>query len=158
MIPSPARTALALACFSWFASGASAQTRCDGRDGAIFHVTEIAPQLTTSYADLEQALNDAIDLAQYEPVPDDRIIVAFVINCRGEAFDYRVARPIDPRLERRVLAILKSTATWSPGEQRGRAVDVANALVIDVAGGEVNVLDEEELARARRGSRRRAKP
>ena len=53
-----------------------------------------------------------------------RVIVSFVIECNGSISDVRVARSVDPMLDREAIRVVKSMPKWKPGKQNGSAVRV----------------------------------
>ena len=53
-----------------------------------------------------------------------RVYVQFVVNKRGEVTNVRVARGVDPSLDKEAVRVIKSSPKWGAGKQRGQAVSV----------------------------------
>lgn len=53
-----------------------------------------------------------------------RVIVSFVVERDGSISDVRVARSVDPSLDREAQRVVKSMPRWKPGKQNGSAVRV----------------------------------
>ena len=53
-----------------------------------------------------------------------RVIVSFVVERDGSISDVRVARSVDPSLDREAQRVVKSMPKWKPGKQNGSAVRV----------------------------------
>lgn len=54
-----------------------------------------------------------------------RVFVSFVINKKGEVVDIRLARGVDPSLDKEALRVVSLLPKWTPGKQREKAVNVA---------------------------------
>ncbi|MFB6318257.1 TonB family protein [Saccharicrinis sp. FJH54] len=65
-----------------------------------------------------------------------RVYVNFIINRKGEVSNVKIIRGVDPELDAEALRVVKSMPDWTPGEQRGKAVNVAYNLPINFALGE----------------------
>ena len=53
-----------------------------------------------------------------------RVIVSFVVERDGSMSDVKVARSVDPSLDREAQRVVKSMPRWSPGKQNGSTVRV----------------------------------
>ena len=53
-----------------------------------------------------------------------RVIVSFVVERDGSISDVRVARSVDPSLDREAQRVVQSMPRWSPGKQNGSTVRV----------------------------------
>ena len=53
-----------------------------------------------------------------------RVIVSFVVERDGSISDVKVARSVDPSLDREAQRVVKSMPKWKPGKQNGSAVRV----------------------------------
>ncbi|MCK4989346.1 MAG: TonB family protein, partial [Bacteroidales bacterium] len=53
-----------------------------------------------------------------------RVIVQFRITKSGQVADALVVRSVDPALDKEALRVVNSSPRWTPGEQRGKPVDV----------------------------------
>ena len=73
---------------------------------------------------------------KYPVIPQEngisgRVYVMFVINKNGEVSDAKVARSVDPYLDREALRVVNAMPRWKPGKQRGRAVRVSYTVPIN---------------------------
>ena len=59
-----------------------------------------------------------------ESMIQGRVIVSFVIECDGSISDVRIARSVDPMLDREAMRVVKSMPKWKPGKHNGSAVRV----------------------------------
>ena len=53
-----------------------------------------------------------------------RVIIQFVVERDGSITDVRVARGVDPYLDKEAVRVVKSMPKWIPGKQNGKAVRV----------------------------------
>lgn len=60
-----------------------------------------------------------------------RVFVSFVVDQTGTVTNVRVARPLDPSLDKEAIRVVKAMPKWTPGFQRGRAVKVAYTVPIN---------------------------
>ena len=59
-----------------------------------------------------------------------RVIVQFVVNKKGKIVSPKVARSVDPDLDKEAIRLIKSIPDWIPGTQGGKAVDVKYTLPV----------------------------
>ena len=60
-----------------------------------------------------------------------RVFVQFVIDKKGKVTDVKIARGVDPYLDKEALRVVKSMPNWKPGKQRGKAVKVSYIVPIN---------------------------
>lgn len=58
------------------------------------------------------------------------VIVSFVVERDGSISDVRVARSVDPSLDREAQRVVKSMPRWKPGKQNGSAVRVTYTVPV----------------------------
>jgi len=58
------------------------------------------------------------------------VYVSFVVNEKGEVADVKVIRSIDPLLDAEAVRVVKSSPKWTPGEQRGKRVQVKYVIPV----------------------------
>lgn len=128
-----------------------AQTRCDSIGEEIFVVIiDESPKSNFSIDQLEEILNNSIDINNYSRPDGNVIYVSFIINCKGEDFDYKVLRSIDKELEKQLLPVLQSNMTWTPAKFRNKEVDCGKTIEIRIEGDRFNILDENEYQKIKR--------
>ena len=92
----------------------------------VFDVVEEMPSFPGGQGALIQYLADNIKypvVAQENGV-QGRVIVSFVVERDGSISDVKVARSVDPSLDREAQRVVKSMPRWSPGKQNGSTVRV----------------------------------
>lgn len=60
-----------------------------------------------------------------------RVFVQFVVNAKGFVEQTKIARGVDPSLDKEALRIIKSLPKWEPGKQRGKPVKVQFTVPIN---------------------------
>jgi len=99
----------------------------------LFFIVEQMPE----YPGGEQALHDFI--ASTVKYPDEanekgiegRVYVSFTISDKGKVTDAKIARGVDPLLDKEALRVIKSMPDWKPGMQRGIPVNVQFTVPIN---------------------------
>lgn len=92
----------------------------------VFDVVEEMPSFPGGNGALMSYLASNINypvVAQENGV-QGRVIVSFVVERDGSISDVRVARSVDPSLDREAQRVVKSMPRWKPGKQNGSAVRV----------------------------------
>ena len=92
----------------------------------VFDVVEKMPSYPGGNAALQRWLRDNITYpaAAAENGVEGRVIVAFVVETDGSVSDVRIARGVDPSLDREALSVVKRMPKWIPGMQNGSPVRV----------------------------------
>ena len=92
----------------------------------VFDVVEEMPSFPGGQGALMSFLSSNIKypvVAQENGV-QGRVIVSFVVERDGSISDVKVARSVDPSLDREAQRVVKSMPRWKPGKQNGSAVRV----------------------------------
>lgn len=101
-------------------------------ENGVFQEVEEMPE----YPGGEKAL--IIDLASGIKYPDEarkngiqgKVFVSFVVDEQGKVTDAKIARGVDPSLDKESLRVVNELKTWKPGKEKGKAVKVAYTLPI----------------------------
>ena len=104
----------------------------------LFFIVEQMPE----YPGGEEALLDFI--ASTVKYPDEamekgiegRVYVSFTISDKGKVMDAKIAKGVDPLLDKEALRVIKSMPDWKPGVQRGVPVNVQFTVPINFSLGE----------------------
>ena len=135
------------------------QTLCDGSlpDSTknIFVITDTMPEPNLLKSELEPILNSSINLTKYNLVEGTNIYLGFIVNCKGEDFDYKILRPVNDAFERNLISVTKSNLTFKNGSQIGRPVDVSLTYHIIVENGMLNILDDDEIKKRNHKKRKK---
>ena len=94
--------------------------------GKVFHVVEQMPQFPGGQAAMMKFIADSL---RYPPVVctggvEGRVLVKFVVDCKGNIVNPLVVRSVDPLLDREAIRLVKSMPKWIPGKQNGEPVSV----------------------------------
>ena len=92
----------------------------------VFDVVEEMPSFPGGNGALMSYLNSNVKypvVAQENGV-QGRVIISFVVERDGSISDVKVARSVDPSLDREAQRVVKSMPRWKPGKQNGSAVRV----------------------------------
>ena len=92
----------------------------------VFDVVEQMPQFPGGPNALFEYLSKNI---KYPVVAEEngiqgRVIVTFVVERDGSITDVKVAKSVDPSLDKEAMRVVKSMPHWIPGKQNGSAVRV----------------------------------
>lgn len=140
------RTLLAIIFLFFIYNSLYGQRRCDSsRVDKIFIITEIMPKSNITLDELETLLNQEINANEFSVLQGTMIYLSFIINCKGESFDYKFLRPVDEKLQDKLLTIIKTNINWKPGSQNGRLVDVQLTISIKFENNKFIVQNKKEL-------------
>lgn len=92
----------------------------------VFDVVEEMPSFPGGSAALMSYLNGntKYPVVAQENGVQGKVIISFVVERDGSISDVRVARSVDPSLDREAQRVVKSMPRWKPGKQNGSAVRV----------------------------------
>ena len=102
-----------------------------GPDG-IFVVVEEMPEFPGG----EEALRSIIgSMIKYpaDAIKDGiqgKVFVTFVVKSDGTIGDAKIARGVHPLLDNEAIRVINSLPTWTPGKQRGQAVNVSYTIPV----------------------------
>lgn len=102
-------------------------------DPEIFVSAEIMPEYPGGQMALLKFLanNVKYPISAQENGIFGRVFVSFVIDRTGEITNVRVARPVNPDLDKEAIRVVKSMPRWTPGYQQGRPVNVSYTVPIN---------------------------
>ena len=136
------------------------QTVCDTTGNRIYAYLEHPPQPTITEAELELKLSSTISPTSLANYHADYLYVTFIINCKGEDFDYKLAKRSDGLLiqdstsefQLAFLSNFQSFATWKPGlntvMEKGKPVekpvDFHGSYILKVEGNKLHILNTQE--------------
>ena len=98
----------------------------------VFQVVENMPEFPGGMAELMKFLQQNIkypEQAQKDSI-QGRIIVQFVINKMGQVTNPTIVRSVSPELDAEALRVTNAMPLWTPGKQKGKAVNVKFTLPI----------------------------
>ena len=94
--------------------------------GKVYQVVEQMPQFPGGQAAMMKFIADSLRYPSvaFENGIEGRVIVKFVVDCKGNIVNPLVVRSVDPLLDREAIRLVKSMPKWIPGRQNGKPVCV----------------------------------
>lgn len=124
----------ALFLFSVMAINVYAQ---DGnKNGDVYFIVEEMPEYPGGQ---DQIKNDIAKAVKYPEVAKEKgiqgkVYITFVVNEQGKISDTKIARGVDPLLDKEALRVMNSLEkTWTPGKEKGVLVKVSYTVPINFA-------------------------
>lgn len=111
----------------------STQEEEEEEDTQVFFIVEDMPEFPGGELALRQYIANAIKypvIAQENGI-QGRVYVTFVVNTDGSVADARIARGVDPSLDKEALRVVNGLPKWKPGKQRGKPVRVSYTVPIN---------------------------
>jgi protein TonB len=60
-----------------------------------------------------------------------KVFITFVVDKDGSVSNARIARGVDPSIDKEALRVVNSLPRWKPGKQRGKPVRVSYTVPIN---------------------------
>ena len=94
--------------------------------GKVYQVVEQMPQFPGGQAAMMKFIADSLSYPSVVCTGgvEGRIVVRFVVDCKGNIVNPLVVRSVDPLLDREAIRLVKSMPKWIPGRQNGKLVCV----------------------------------
>ncbi len=102
-------------------------------DAPVFFIVEEMPQFPGGDTELRKFIAQSVKypvIAQENGI-QGRVYVQFVVGTDGSVKDVKVARGVDPNLDKEAIRVVQSMPKWKPGKQRGKAVKVSYTVPIN---------------------------
>ncbi|WP_372950125.1 TonB family protein [Mariniphaga sp.] len=101
----------------------------------IFFIVEDMPEFPGGELELRKFIANNIEYpkAAQENGVQGRVYVTFVVDKNGEVANAKIARGVDPALDKEALRVVNSLPKWIPGKQRGQSVNVSYTVPINFA-------------------------
>ena len=101
-------------------------------ENKVFDVVEQMPSFPGGNAAMMNYLSQNI---KYPVIAEEngiqgRVVVQFVVGKDGHISDVRVAKSVDPSLDKEAVRVVKGMPRWIPGKQNGQAVTVRYTLPV----------------------------
>ncbi|GET20291.1 MULTISPECIES: energy transducer TonB [Prolixibacter] len=99
----------------------------------VFFIVEDMPEFPGGDLALRKYIANAIKypvIAQENGI-QGKVYVNFVVNTDGSVTDAKIARGVDPSLDKEALRVINSLPKWKPGKQRGKPVRVSFTVPIN---------------------------
>ena len=105
----------------------------EASDSQVFFIVEDMPEFPGGELALRKFIANAIKypvIAQENGI-QGKVYVNFVVNKDGSVTDAKIARGVDPSLDKEALRVINSLPKWKPGKQRGKPVRVSYTVPIN---------------------------
>ena len=101
-------------------------------ENKVLDVVEQMPSFPGGMSALMNYLNNNI---KYPVIAEEngiqgRVIVQFIVGKDGHISDVKVAKSVDPSLDKEAVRVVKAMPKWIPGKQNGQAVTVRYTLPV----------------------------
>jgi periplasmic protein TonB len=99
----------------------------------VFFIVEDMPEFPGGELALRQFIANSIKypvIAQENGI-QGRVYVTFVVDADGSVSNPRIARGVDPSLDKEALRVVSLLPKWKPGKQRGKPVRVSYTVPIN---------------------------
>ena len=108
------------------------ETAGESSEDGVFWVAEKMPEFPGGNGAVAEYVRENMKYPAIakEKGTQGRVIVQFVVNKKGKIVSPKVARSVDPDLDKEAIRLIKSMPDWIPGTQGGKAVDVKYTLPV----------------------------
>ena len=98
----------------------------------VFFIVEKMPEFPGGETGLRKFIADAINYPKiaWENGIQGKVYVTFIIGKTGKVRDAKIARGVDPSLDREALRVVGSMPGWKPGMQKGVPVNVSYTVSV----------------------------
>ena len=116
-------------------------------DDKVFYVVEEMPEFPGGDKELRQYIANNVEYpeeAQKNNI-EGKVFVSFVVAKDGNVKDAKIERGVAPSIDNEALRVVNSLPKWTPGKQRGQAVNVKFTVPINFElGGKKNTVESGE--------------
>lgn len=102
-------------------------------ESEVFFIVEDMPQFPGGDLALRKYINTSVKypvIAQENGI-QGKVYVNFVVDKTGKVGNARIARGVDPSLDKEALRVINTLPRWKPGMQRGKPVRVSFTVPIN---------------------------
>ncbi len=102
-------------------------------DAPVFFIVEDMPEFPGGDLALRKFIVESV---KYPSIASEngiqgRVYVQFVVGTDGKVSQVKVARGVDPNLDKEAVRVVQSMPKWKPGKQRGKSVKVSYTVPIN---------------------------
>ena len=104
-------------------------------ENKVYYIVDDMPQFPGGDEALRKYIANAVtypDLAQKNGIAG-KVYISFVVEKDGTVGNARVARGVDPSLDKEALRVVKALPKWKPGVEKGKPVPVEYTVPINFA-------------------------
>ena len=129
------------------------QSRCDTTKEEIMCWTEKMPVCDISLETLENKLNQVLKPQNYQIENGSNFGINFIVNCKGEDFNYEIHRLDCKEFNEKLIAYWKEYTNWTAGEFRGEKIDISVGFGIEVNKNSLKILGKRNWEKQQRKNR-----
>jgi TonB family protein len=102
-------------------------------DEQVFYIVEDMPEYPGGDLALRKFIANTIQYpeAAVEKGVQGKVYVTFVVTKDGDIANAKIARGVDPVLDKEALRVVNMQPIWKPGKQRGKSVNVSYTVPIN---------------------------
>ena len=102
------------------------EVEVEEEEAPIFFIVEQMPEFPGGELELRKYIAENVNYPAVarENNIQGRVYVRFVVTTNGSVDQVSVARGVDPLLDAEAIRVVKGLPKWTPGKQRGQAVNV----------------------------------
>jgi protein TonB len=111
----------------------SAKEEEEEEEAQVFFIVEDMPEFPGGEMALRTYIANAIKypvIAQENGI-QGKVYVTFVVGKDGSVSDAKIARGVDPSIDKEALRVVNTLPKWKPGKQRGKPVNVSYTVPIN---------------------------
>lgn len=122
-----------------------AQEKSKQKDGVFFDVEEM-PRYPGGEVSLRSFIANHVNYpkAAVEKGIQGKVYVSFVIDEDGSVTESKIARGVDPALDKEALRVINKLPNWTPGKEDGKPVKVSYTVPINFALNEKKEIKKKE--------------
>ncbi|MCD4696756.1 MAG: hypothetical protein K8S16_11005 [Bacteroidales bacterium] len=127
------------------------QSLCDTTtEPNVFVYLEQMPSSNITFGQLEKMISESIDLMNYNLSEGDTFYISFLINCKGEDFNYKISNLENEDLKRSLKKIFKENLDWdqpihhyktAQGKEVEKPVDFKKNLKLIIENNQIYITD-----------------
>lgn len=113
----------------------SAKSSTSKKKDDVYFVVEEMPEFPGGDEALRTYISNSVkypDSAKKNGI-QGKVYVTFVVDIDGTVTSTKIARGVDPSLDKEALRVVKSLPKWKPGKEKGKAVKVSYTVPINFA-------------------------
>lgn len=105
------------------------------KKGDVYYIVDEMPEFPGGDKALRQYIAETVKYPA-EAVKNSvqgKVYVSFIVDVDGNVVSAKIARGVDPALDKESLRVVNSLPTWKPGKQKGKSVKVQFTVPINFA-------------------------
>lgn len=104
----------------------------EAEEAPIFFIVEEMPEFPGGPTEISRFIMENVKypvIAQENGI-QGKVYVSFIVNGKGEVENVKIARGVDPSLDKEAIRVVQSLPKWKPGKQRNKPVKVSFTIPV----------------------------